>query len=386
MSGARQYDGRKIVMKRLVRGEKGYVLIAALLVLLVLGLISGPLLSYMVSGLRAGHIFETGAAELYSADAGVEDAVWRIPNAGLCPGSPTTHYTISDVNGKSVDVTVTLTNNVTGILTYKITSIAVTYDSGNTAALASGTIIESYLLFTPGGELDIFSGALASETSIDLAKDSAVYGDIYHCGAFDNSIIINDPGGWVDKGCGEFPDQSENLAFANTFKALAMAGTTYQNGLTIDTDRPLGPAYIIGDLDINMKKAGSIVLNGIVYVTGKINVENGLTVTGTGSIIAEGDINFKMDLTYSVTGDSIIMSLNGGIDIDKAPGINALLYAPNGLINFKKEALVTGGVVGARIDVDKEGSFTFVPKTSWDFPGGLPGAYTIETYDVSRLS
>ena len=63
-------------MKTLIKGEKGYVLIAALLVLVILGLISGPLLSYMVSGLKAGHVFETGAAELYAADAGVQDAIW----------------------------------------------------------------------------------------------------------------------------------------------------------------------------------------------------------------------------------------------------------------------------------------------------------------------
>ena len=55
---------RKIGVKRLVRGEKGYILILALLVLVVVGLISGPVLSYMVGGLRAGHVFETGAAEL----------------------------------------------------------------------------------------------------------------------------------------------------------------------------------------------------------------------------------------------------------------------------------------------------------------------------------
>jgi Tfp pilus assembly protein PilX len=91
-------------MRRLIRNEKGYILLLALLVLLVVGLISGPLLSYMVSGLRAGHTFETGAAELYAADAGVEDAVWRIPNVGLCPGYPSTTYNITDVNGKSVEV------------------------------------------------------------------------------------------------------------------------------------------------------------------------------------------------------------------------------------------------------------------------------------------
>jgi len=386
MSGARQDKGRKIVMKRLVRGEKGYVLIAALLVLLVLGLISGPLLSYMVSGLRAGHVFETGAAELYAADAGVQDAVWRIPNLGLCPSQNTEHYTISDVNGKSVDVTVTLTNNVTGTLTYKITSIAVTDAGGNTAGLGSHTTVECYVQFTPGDELDIFSGALASQTGIDLGRDSTVNGDIYHCEDFDDGGDLG--GDWTDTGCAPFPSQTENEAFAQAFKDEALKGGTWPT-TDIKSNTTLGPKYIDGDLDIS--RDVTITLAGIVYVKGHISCENTLTITGVGSLVAEDYIYFKKLANYTVTGDSIIMSLYGDITLKKSDkvdqlSINALIYAPNGAITFDKDTTVIGGVVGQSIQADRDGSFTFVPKTSWDFPGGLPGAYTIETYDVSRLS
>jgi cytoskeletal protein CcmA (bactofilin family) len=369
-------------MKRLVRGEKGYILIAALLVLVVLGLISGPLLSYMVSGLKAGHVFETGAAELYAADAGVEDAVVRIPNAGLCPNQ-STHYTISDVNGKSVDVTVTLTDNVTGILTYRITSIAVTYDSVNTAAIASGTKVESYLLFTPGGELDIFSGALASQSGITLGKNSTVNGDIYHCGAFDNSNIVNND--WTDKGCGQFPQQTENVAFANTMKTLAMAETTYPNGLTIDQDVNLGPAYIIGDLDTS--KDVTVSITGVVYVTGSVKMSKEFTLAGCGILIAEGSISiFKVADGFGSTCDAMIMSLNGDISFKKEGVINALIYAPNGTIDFRMKFTVLGGVVGNYINAEKNEGFTYIQRSSWDLPGQLPGAYTIEAYDVSRLN
>ena len=377
MYGAREDKGRKIAMKRLVRGEKGYILIAALLVLVVVGLISGPVLSYMVSGLRAGHVFETGAAELYAADAGWENAVLRIQRNIDLPTvcNDTQPLPQMNVNNKGVAVNITLVTNTSGRL-YWITSTATT---GNNSL----TTIESYVKYTLGSDLNIFSGALASQTSITLAKGSTVNGDVYYCNA--TSISKTDVyGNWTYEGCGEFPPQSENVAFADAFKTLAMKGPTYPTGRSISNNGELvGSAYIIGNLDIS---AGNIVLNGTVYVTGTINAESDLVVTGSGSIIAGGLINFKKDLTYNVTGDSIIMSIYGGIDIDKAPGINALLYAPNGLINFKKEALVTGGVVGRTIDASKVGSFTFIPKTSWDFPGGLPGSYTIETYSVSRLS
>ena len=377
-------------MRRLIRGEKGYILIAALLVLVVVGLISGPVLSYMVSGLKAGHVFETGAAELYAADAGVEDAVLKIEEGiGLCLYE-SKHYPTTNVNGKSVDVTVTLTNNVTGTLTYKITSIAVTDAGGNTAGLGSHTTVESYLQFTPGAELDIFSGALASETSIDLGKDSEVYGDIYHCGPFDNSTAVNDD--WVDKGCAPFPETDQNNAFAEAFKDEASKEGTHYGDMNIDSSgtQDLGPIYITGNLNIN--KDATIDLKGVVYVGGSIYCEKELGITGTGSLVAEGYIKFLKLANYAVTGDSIIMSLSEeGIYIKKSDevgdlSINALIYAPNGPIKFDKDMTVIGGVVGESIEAAKDGSFTFVPKTSWDFPGGLPGAYTIETYDISRLS
>jgi Tfp pilus assembly protein PilX len=109
------------VMKKLAKGEKGYVLIAALVVLVVLGLIAGPLLSYMVNGLRAGHVAEVGATELYAADAGIQDALWRIKNLGLAdflPGYDEYAYFDYDpswaweypipggVNGKNVTITI----------------------------------------------------------------------------------------------------------------------------------------------------------------------------------------------------------------------------------------------------------------------------------------
>jgi hypothetical protein len=379
-------------MKKLIRGERGYVLIAALVVLLVLGLISGPLLSYMVSGLRAGHVFETGAGELYAADAGVQDAVLRIPTLGLgmAESCRTRNFTISDVNGKTVYVTVTMTNNVTGTLTYKITSIAVTEGGSNTAGLDSQTTVESYLVFTPGDELDIFSGALASQTSLDLAKDTIVNGDIYYCdGDLDDSDIVS--GDWSDEGCAPFPSLAQNEAFAQVFEDEALDGITWEGDMDVSSSMILGSpghvSYITGDLTVS--KDLTITLDGIVYVKGSITCEKTLTITGSGSLIAEGSIDFRKLADYAVAGDSIIMSLYGDITIKKASpddtlSINALIYAPYGQISLDKDMTVIGGVVGESIVVDMDGSFTFVPKTSWDFPGGLPGAYTLETYDVSR--
>jgi len=65
-------------MKKLVRNERGTALILALILLLIGGLISAALLNHMGSGILAGEVYERRTAELCAADAGVEDAIWKI--------------------------------------------------------------------------------------------------------------------------------------------------------------------------------------------------------------------------------------------------------------------------------------------------------------------
>ena len=72
----------KTIVKRLVRDEKGAALVMVLILLLISGLIIGPLLSYMGTGLITGKVYETRTDELYAADAGVEDAIWKIQHPG----------------------------------------------------------------------------------------------------------------------------------------------------------------------------------------------------------------------------------------------------------------------------------------------------------------
>ena len=94
-------------MKNLVRDEKGAALILALILLLIGGLISAALLNHMGSGILAGEVHERRTAELYTADAGVEDAIWKLKHGEtpVCLGSPEEwSYPISDINGRNVTV------------------------------------------------------------------------------------------------------------------------------------------------------------------------------------------------------------------------------------------------------------------------------------------
>jgi len=91
------------ILNKPIRDEKGQALIIVLILLVIGGLIIGPLLGFMSTGLIVGRAYEERMDELYAADAGIEDAVWKIMNSEPLV---TPYYDLPElVNGKQVRVT-----------------------------------------------------------------------------------------------------------------------------------------------------------------------------------------------------------------------------------------------------------------------------------------
>lgn len=115
-------EGMKIAVKRLIRDEKGQALVLVLILLLVGGLIIAPLLAYMGTGLIAGKVYERRTAELYAADAGVEDALYKILSHNVTLQSldvnhPHTYTLANSINGISpVNITVTKLSLLEGLV------------------------------------------------------------------------------------------------------------------------------------------------------------------------------------------------------------------------------------------------------------------------------
>ncbi|HAS04895.1 MAG TPA: hypothetical protein DCR71_03955, partial [Dehalococcoidia bacterium] len=65
------------------QSERGLALIYALLLLALGAVITVPLLSFMNTGLVAAQVYEKETQEIYAADAGIQDAVWKINNCRL---------------------------------------------------------------------------------------------------------------------------------------------------------------------------------------------------------------------------------------------------------------------------------------------------------------
>jgi len=362
-------------MKRLIKDEKGAAMLLAVILLLVGGLIVASLLSYMGTGLLVGPVYEGRVAELYGADAGVEDAVWRIQHQADvptgCAQDTTRSYNITDVNGREVEFSISRANNVT--LIYQIVSTATSDDGSSTTVEADVELIV----------LDLLSGALVSSGNIDFSGGCTVAGDVYYVGDITGKEYEHINGVEAQIPLSAFPTQEENVEFAQQFKEEAVLGGTYDGTMTIKSNTTLGPLYITGNLAI--WKGVTVTLGGTIYVDGSIGSDKEYTVIGSGSIVAVGDINLHKMPDYGIEGDTIIMSLNGQIKFWKEANIEALVYAPNGSIDIEKDMTVSGGVIGAGINVKKDSSFTYVSKgSSFGFFDPVVCGARIKTYSISQ--
>ncbi|MBA7675664.1 hypothetical protein ES703_83900 [subsurface metagenome] len=94
----------KRTLNKPIRDEQGQALILVLLLMLLAGLIIAPLLGFMSTGIITQRKQEQRTLELYAADAGIEDALWRIKYLDEVPTDP---YDLTEtVNEMSVSVVI----------------------------------------------------------------------------------------------------------------------------------------------------------------------------------------------------------------------------------------------------------------------------------------
>lgn len=259
----------KTTMRTLARGEKGQALILAIILLLVGGLIAAPLLAHMGTGILTGEVYDTRTAELYAADAGVEDAVWKIQHQdqvpevkGLTKCYDSTNYTMTNVNNRSVAVNLTLVNNLTS--TYRVLSTA----TGD----GSGTRIDAYVTGVGDDYSGILDHVITSQGPISYSPGQ-------------NITPSQGPNGPAASYNGSWPDTAKEV---EKFKEFYLWDVDVnRDKYTLDTlsvngNVVRGPLYREGQLTIESLSNGSqLTLNGTFYITGKAVIKptnNDLTI------------------------------------------------------------------------------------------------------------
>jgi len=340
-------------------------MILALILLAVGGLTTTPLMAYMSTGLIAGELYERSTAEVYAADAGVEDALWQLKQRDpdpvkvpTTPGQSRTYPLGSTVNNKTIEVTIDMIGGTQGGGLYKVTSTA-TSDGG------SNTTIESYVQTSPlfwdhaitsTGDVQLQSGSeIYGDIMGDVSGSGTVYGDVTDpydpdewpfsadfrafywpqvCNAtlpYDScgkdTLDVSNPEHIPPFGPGYHEHDGGNLIIKSTAENITatLTGTVYIKGddatLNIGGE---GSQHFY--LDLNYQTIYVEGRNYDLFQTSKnaLYVPPGkVTLTGSGVIIAEGNIDFQPNMEAGSEDDFIfVLSLYGRINFQP----NGTLY------------------------------------------------------------
>ena len=246
----------KGVVRKLIRDEKGKAMALALILLVVGGLILTPLLGLMSTGLVAGQVYEKKTAELYAADAGVENAIWHLQQGGDADDVLT-----PALNGKDVTVTMEeLPGECYDPAIYEIVSTAMSQDDSSTTVTAHVTNIMAYY----EGDFTLYEGErigghLWVEGTLVLSNDAEVGGNVFAGG----DVILN--------------------ACALIGGIICVGGDlTLNDGASVQSD-----VYVGGSLTL---QGGDLTswIEGDVHVRENVSIEGGSQILGV--VWAGGDI------------------------------------------------------------------------------------------------
>jgi hypothetical protein len=357
-SGADGGEMMKNIMNRAIRDERGNALTLVLILLVVGGLTLTPLLGLMSTGLLAGRVYERKMDDYYAADAGVEDAIWRIQDNSLTfaasNSSEPWHITVND---RSVDVVVyreDLDPTCAENLMYRVLSIAATNDSGGTAAIDSSTTIDAYLSVSYLDLSALLDNAIVSDDTIDVQPGNYIDGDVW---LPDKEDLDLQPGSNIT---GEVKDNDDMTIDWPTAEQLSSyywedVKNALDPGPSIDVQyiQTIGPAYRNGDLSVdNTGSPATLVLEDTVYVAGNLEFQQSgtsknYTVALNGeTIFAEGEIDFPSNVV-SVSGPGCIIA-KGNINFQ--PSIVGddfvLVLSLEGEVNFQPSGDFTGCIAG----------------------------------------
>jgi hypothetical protein len=367
----------KTTMERAVRGETGAALVLTLILILVGGLIAGPLLGLMGTGLMAGEVYERRTVELYAADAGVEDAIWKIMNpessglppipCGDKPWDEPYEYQIS-VDGRTVSVSIEyLTED-----RYGVTSQA-------TDAEGSITNVESCIFFGSQWRSLLDYGIIALNGDIVITGTSTLdsYPEANNTHIYANGSIIVDgtsevrgaatatgsityKAGAISPGpVTEYlhPPIEFHLPDTSLYWEAANAGELIEGNLAITASRTLGPARITGDLSLT--SSAILTLGGPVWVEGSIYTAGGSRILGHGPLVAEGSVEVQGSAEPTTQKMPVVISLvdNEAMELPFALAFAGntdsymVLYAPYGLVDISGSGAVNGAIIGKNVTI-----------------------------------
>jgi hypothetical protein len=247
--------------KNFIQNETGQVLLFVTITMALTMLIIPPLLNFVGGAGRSAQVREDRMLHVYAADAGVEEAYYRIQNGNI---SPPWEGTINDVNG--CDVTIALQQETENV--YKIISTATSWQGADVTVEAYAASIDySYL----------FDNALSSYGDITLRSGTEVHGNITYNGEMDNKgTLYGNDTGQIDL----WPEEQVIESYYKIDLGEALYDPYEEGIIALQGNETWGPLYRPGDLVIKNSLSPQPPYTLVMYLSGTIYIEGALDIGG----------------------------------------------------------------------------------------------------------
>jgi hypothetical protein len=349
------------ILRRIIRDQRGQLLPLVLIVILVGSLLIVPSLNFMNTGIKSGQRTEIRTDELYSADAGVGDALWKIKNdSGSLPAAigQTLTYSILDVNGNNISIAIQYERDdeQDGKI-YKVISAATSQATGSNPSTT--TTIAAYIANSEEDGAFIFANAITSlGGGISVTGEANVIGDVFSNGTLsvsstidgdvyaENGIVMNWGGGITGDaytpGTITQPQWSPDMIAGDNNAGAAdqdpevlpqeQVDTLVADTLDATTFTPMtaGPVTRSGGWTLSYYPVPDSLYPNAEHISGNLIINTGTAVTFGSSVYVDGDLIVNSSTTITFNGPVVV---RGNI------------YLQNGTAQFNDSVYVIGDLV-----------------------------------------
>ncbi len=307
--------------KTTLSGRRGFTLIAAVFIVLVLVLLAVTISTFVSSDevIAVKNFFSQRA--FYIAGSGVDfylkeldgDSDWSTPPSEKVRIFSDGVFVITTTDETKNRITFTSTSYLlVNFVSYRRAIRLTVQRTGGGMGLIAGEFAFYVGGAGVGGETNIgnnvdINGSILLDTDIDLGENSLISGDVYADGDItgDTSGIT---GSWESDY--EMPEDIPTLETTYFDNQIAVAETYPSGNRSYDGVQNLSGAYFInGDVTFRSNAVINVTGTAMIVATGRVRVRNGvtlgdnLTVIADGLIIIENNVNIgRYNLWYSSVG------------------------------------------------------------------------------------
>ncbi len=374
------------------REERGFLLISVYMLLSLILVITGTMLSYAWTDIRASIRTQASTQAFYFAEAGLDNAIVQLRTGGSLADSISTSVgnygsysvTAEDLGNNRLRLTSTGTSTyLTAPITKSLESIVEVTTEGNYfkqsvfgnryVTLSSNAKTDSYLssdgAYSSGSALS--NGDVRTNGTLRMIHNAQIHGDVYTTpeGDPENDMIIRNSASYT--GTAAAASEAREMAAVEIPDELTDGGAlTLSGGTTLTLT---GGTYWYSGIQISNSAKLIFTSPTTLYLTGGINLSNSAQMYASG--------NLPSDLLIQMQGSSA--SLNNSSQL------YAGLYAPNASVALYNNAALYGAVMANEVVMSHNSGIHYdealyngdQPENLF-FGGGGDSGYSIRAWGV----